>query len=84
MTPASLIPIDGSGPSWEVFEILCNWLAEIPLQKHYDVQAGSDAVALIAAFAALEKQGTVEAFKERLLKPTQGRLHGPSSRSRNY
>lgn len=63
---ASLLPIGEDERSSEVCEALSSWLFTLVMTQKkvtYDTSAIWDAALLIRAFAALEKEGTVAAFK---------------------
>lgn len=65
----NLVPIDGSGPSWDVFEELASFLYDFSQTKHPDTASGPTAVRIIVAFNKLAREGTIEAFRAGLRPP---------------
>ena len=76
MNISSLIPV-GVPPelSGEVYEDLAMFLYDHANRPFPDTSSGSAAVRVMVAFAYLEKEGTIEAFRRELwhhrVRPTQ-------------
>lgn len=62
MEMSELFPVGKHPASSEVLETLMTWLYDVNQQKHFDIKAFGKAMNLIAAFQALEKEGTAAAF----------------------
>lgn len=63
----SLVPVDvPPNLSGVVYEELACYLHDFSQQKHPDTGSGPAAIRIIVAFAALAREGTVEAFGEAL------------------
>lgn len=58
-----LIPVDGSGPSFEVFEELASFLYAFSQEKFPDTASGPAAIRLMVAFNKLAREGTLDAFR---------------------
>lgn len=70
-----LVPVDGTGPSWEVFEELASFLYDFSQNKFPDTASGPAAIRIIVAFNKLAREGTIESFRAGL-RPSRP-LHGP-------
>jgi len=61
---AELLPIDVPPQlGAEVMDLLAEFIAS---ESHIDTMAGPMAIRIIVAFAALEREGTLDAFKNEL------------------
>lgn len=62
-----LLPVDlPPNLSGLVSEELVVFLDSVRAEKHFDVKAAMMSVKIIAAFAALEREGTIESFRSQL------------------
>lgn len=67
MKIADLLPIDVPPQlGAEVMDELAQFIASLSSKEHLDIFAGPIAVRIITSFAALEREGTLDAFKREL------------------
>lgn len=69
MNIRDLVPVDvPPNMSGLVFDELASFLADYAADGYTDTRAGPAAVRIIVAFAALEREGTFQAFRDELRK----------------